>query len=117
MAAKLSMIVLDCPDPWALAPFYEKLTGMRQMAEGATYVAIGTSHDEIGIAFQKVDDYRPPRWPDPEFPQQFHMDFEVDDLDEAESLVLSMGAIALPGRGEHYRVFADPVGHAFCICG
>jgi glyoxalase superfamily protein len=116
MLARLSMIVLDCPDPWALAPFYEKLTGMKQTAEGPTYVCIGSSTGDIGLAFQKVDDYRPPRWPNPAYPQQYHMDFEVDDLDTAEELALSLGATVLPGRGEHYRVFADPVGHPFCLC-
>ena len=48
--ARLSLVVLDCPDPWSLAPFYERLTGMKKTSA--------------------------PR----------------------------------------YQVFADPVGHPFCLC-
>jgi catechol 2,3-dioxygenase-like lactoylglutathione lyase family enzyme len=110
------MMVFDCPDPWALAPFYEALTGMHVLQEGPTYVALGYSFDDVGLALQRVDGYQAPQWPGQEHPQQFHLDLEVDDLDEAEAAVLAIGATALPGRGEHYRVFADPVGHPFCLC-
>ena len=110
---KLSMIVLNCPDPWALAPFYDSPPAC---ARWPTYVALGYSFDDVGLALQRVDDYQAPQWPSQEHPQQFHLDLEVDDLDEAEAAVLAIGATALPGRGEHYRVFADPVGHPFCLC-
>jgi len=32
------------------------------------------------LGFQRVQDYRPPDWPDQHQPQQVHPDFEVDDL-------------------------------------
>ena len=31
-------------------------------------------------------------WPTQDLPQQFHLDFAVDDLDEAEALLLKLGA-------------------------
>ena len=89
---------------------------MKKTQQGPTYVVIGHSL-ESGIGFQKVDDYRPPQWPDPEFPQQSHLDLEVDDLAEAHEQVLALGATLLHDGGPRYQVFADPVGHPFCLCG
>jgi hypothetical protein len=54
--------------------------------------------------------------PDPERPQQLHLDIRVDDVDAAEREVLELGATRLPGQSEDgFRVFADPVGHPFCL--
>ena len=113
--ARLSLVVLDCPDPWSLAPFYERLTGMKKTQEGATYVVIGDSLDN-GIGFQKVENYRRPRWPDPVFPQQSHLDLEVDDLAAAHDQALAIGATLLHDGAPRFQVFADPVGHPFCLC-
>ena len=113
--ARLSLVVVDCPDPWSLAPFYERLTGMKKTQEGPTYVVIGHSLDN-GIGFQKVDNYRRPQWPDPKFPQQSHLDLEVDDLAAAHDQVLAIGATLLHDGAPRYQVFADPVGHPFCLC-
>jgi hypothetical protein len=57
---------------------------------------------------------RPPRWRDPANPAQLHLDVQVADLDAAERAVLEHGATkleAFPG----WRVYADPVGHPFCL--
>lgn len=56
-----------------------------------------------------------PRWPDPERPQQMHLDVRVPDFDEAEAAALRLGAARLDGGGERFRVLADPAGHPFCI--
>ncbi|TWV52736.1 VOC family protein [Streptomyces misionensis] len=75
--------------------------------------------DGFFIGFQRVDDYRPPRWPGQTVPQQLHLCFEVADLDEAEARLLELGA----GKPDHQphdaaraRVLTDPAGHPFCIC-
>jgi hypothetical protein len=70
----------------------------------------------ICLSFQHASDYQPPRWPDPAFPQQFHIDVIVDDIAEAEPKVLALGATRLPGEGSSFRVYADPAGHPFCLC-
>ena len=114
--ARFALVVIDCPDPWALAPFYCELTGMAQLQDGPTFVVIGTSSDRPGIAFQQVAEFRPPQWPDPAFPQQFHLDLTVADLDIAQEQVLALGAELLHDGGPTYRVYADPVGHPFCLC-
>jgi hypothetical protein len=40
----------------------------------------------------------------------------VHDIDQAEPKVLALGARRLPGQGSSFRVYADPVGHPFCLC-
>jgi hypothetical protein len=69
------------------------------------------------LAFQRVEDYRPPQWPDPARPQQFHLDLGVMDLDQSEEEVLGLGARLLDvGDGKRsWRIYADPAGHPFCL--
>ena len=47
----------------------------------------------------------------------FHLDIRVADVDAAEPRVLQLGARRLPGGGGDFRVYADPVGHPFCLVG
>jgi Glyoxalase-like domain len=114
--ARWDLLVIDCPDPWDLAGFYQKLLGMRRLDSDDQWVIIGESEQRPAIAFQRADDYQPPQWPDPDHPQHVRLDVKVDDLDKVEAQLISLGAKSLPGRGERYRVLADPVGHPFCIC-
>jgi catechol 2,3-dioxygenase-like lactoylglutathione lyase family enzyme len=114
---KLTAITLDCPDPRALAAFYQQATGLELVPESDDDFAGLAGDGGLFIGFQRVDDYRAPQWPGQSVPQQFHLDFGVDDLDEAESLLLGLGA-AKPGfqpGGDQWRVFTDPAGHPFCL--
>jgi hypothetical protein len=110
-------LIIDCPDPSALAGFYEKLLGMARVEESPDWVTIGGPGRQPDIAFQKVQDFRPPRWPDPGSPQQLHIDVMVTDLDVAERQILWLGARLLEGSAKSigYRVYADPAGHPFCL--
>jgi catechol 2,3-dioxygenase-like lactoylglutathione lyase family enzyme len=114
MIGRLYSTVIDCPDPEALARFYEELLGLPRQSTDSDWVVIG---DGAGtrIAFQKAPDLREPQWPDPERPQQFHLDVMVDDVEEAEPKALALGAKRLPGEGDDFRVYADPAGHPFCL--
>ncbi|HEY1179075.1 MAG TPA: VOC family protein, partial [Phytomonospora sp.] len=69
------------------------------------------------LTFQRVADHRPPLWRDPARPARMHLDVLVDDLDVAEALALDLGATLLEGSDKPigYRVYADPVGHPFCL--
>lgn len=108
--------MLDCPDPRALAAFYAAVLGMRVNEDSENWVVIGTEPGARQLAFQRVADWIAPDWPDPHHPQQLHLDIRVDDVDAAEREVLALGARRLPGELEgRYRVFADPVGHPFCL--
>ncbi len=46
-----------------------------------------------------------------------HLDVLVDNLDDAQPLVLALGARLLDGSDKPvgYRVYADPVEHPFCL--
>ncbi|MBN9621251.1 MAG: VOC family protein [Actinobacteria bacterium] len=105
-------VVIDCPDPAGLARFYSELLGLPVTYESADWVVVAESDRTSGFAFQLAPDHRPPRWPDPDHPQQMHLDVMADDLDEASRRVVALGARPLPG-GDH--VFADPAGHPFCL--
>jgi hypothetical protein len=71
--------------------------------------------DGKSVLFQQITGYSPPRWPDPAYPQQAHLDILVDDLDTGEARALQLGASRLSGGGKMFRVFADPAGHPFCL--
>lgn len=74
-------------------------------------------HDSLPtLSLQTVENYVAPTWPDGTIPKQMHLDFEVDDLDEGERHVLSIGARKADYQpGETFRVSLDPVGHPFCL--
>ncbi|OKK17456.1 glyoxalase [Streptomyces sp. CB00455] len=122
MIAALQCVVLDCPDPRALADFYRALLGgavNRPDPRWSVDEEWATLHAPSGLvlAFQRVADFRPPRWPDPARPQQFHLDFGVSDPQAAQEQVLAAGATLLdqdPAHGD-WRVYADPAGHPFCL--
>jgi hypothetical protein len=90
MHGRLHHVIVDCPDPGALANFYSTL-----LNEPITYVSddfvVAANETTSGIAFQRVPDHRAPTWPDSTVPQQLHFDVMVED------------------------VFADPAGHPFCL--
>ncbi|HEX3221708.1 MAG TPA: VOC family protein [Nocardioides sp.] len=113
--ARYPSIVLDCPDPLALATFYGALLGWQVEDRGDWAHA----HSDYGqsLGFQQVADYRPPVWPGQDAPQQMHLDVNVDDLDAGEAAVLELGATKHAHQpGTTFRVFLDPAGHPFCLC-
>jgi catechol 2,3-dioxygenase-like lactoylglutathione lyase family enzyme len=115
MIGRLHHVVIDCPDPAALAAFYAELIGLRIVWQADDWVVIAENDTSSGIAFQLAPDLQPPRWPDPDRPQQFHLDVMVDDVGAAEPLVLELGAQRLSGGENGFRVYADPAGHPFCL--
>lgn len=114
---KLCAITLDCSDPLALAAFYQQATGLEPHPKSDVDFAGPHCEDGLFIGFQRVDDYRPPRWPDRTVPQQSHLDFAVDDLGEAETLLLELGASKPDHQPDEdrWRVLTDPAGHPFCL--
>ena len=51
-----------------------------------------------GLAFQLALNHKPPTWPANEVPQQFHLDLDVPDLEEAASYAESLGRDTGRGR-------------------
>jgi hypothetical protein len=43
-----------------------------------------------------------------------HLDIAVADFDRAEQQLVALGATKI-GGGDGWVVFADPVGHPFCL--
>lgn len=118
---KYQLVGIDCPDPLALAGFYSELTGLPVeplgdfAPEDVEWIELDNG-DHPNLAFQKVATYVAPTWPDGPVPQQLHLDFIVDDLDEGERHVLSIGATKHDVQpGTTFRVYLDPVGHPFCL--
>lgn len=109
---RLHHVILDCPEPRALAEFYSALLGRPITYDDGDFAVVSADDRTSGVAFQRAPDHRPPTWPAPGVPQQLHFDVMVDDLAAAREAVLALGATELAG-GDH--VFADPAGHPFCL--
>ncbi|MEU7828408.1 MULTISPECIES: VOC family protein [unclassified Nonomuraea] len=118
--AEFRTTVLDCAHPMELAQFYSRLLGW-PILEGSDeeWAVVTNGGPPARVAFQAVDDYRPPVWPSAEHPQQMHIDVTVSDMDKAEAQVLEIGATKhehQPSDDDSFRVFLDPAGHTFCLC-
>ncbi|MEU6366050.1 VOC family protein [Streptomyces sp. NPDC046931] len=114
--AKLEVVVLDCPDPRALAAFYAEVLG-GTVEDNGDWVDLKVPGGQ-SLAFQAAPGHVPPKWPSIDGSQQFHLDLVVDDLDSAERGVLALGARPLDAedRSRTFRVYSDPAGHPFCLC-
>jgi catechol 2,3-dioxygenase-like lactoylglutathione lyase family enzyme len=112
MIGRRHHVVIDTPDPKALAEFYSELLGLPITYTSDDWVVIAEDDRTSGFAFQLAPDHQRPAWPDPSRPQQFHLDVMVDDLEVAERKVLALGAVQL-ATGDH--VYADTAGHPFCL--
>jgi hypothetical protein len=116
---RLTGVVLECPDPRALAEFYSQITGWQIVNTDPEWYSIGeTAETRPRLSFQLAPGHQPPHWPDPASSMQFHLDFTVDDLDSAEQAAIGLGATKFDEQPDpqSFRVFADPVGHPFCLC-
>lgn len=114
--AAVGAVVLDCPDPVALANFYAALIGGK-VEQQEDWVELNGGAG-APLAFQAAPGFVPPKWPSTAASQQFHLDLTVADLDAAEREVLALGATVLEAddRERTFRVYADPAGHPFCLC-
>ena len=123
--AEYSLTAIDCPDPVALANFYAKITEFEVViahndTDGEPLWVELVDNGKTRIAFQRVQNYVKPTWPEGPIPQQAHLDFDVKDLDIAEAELLAIGAIKSPiqtssNPDTNFRVYFDPAGHPFCL--
>lgn len=99
----IGTVVITCPDERAseLTEFYAALLGEDRRRRPRLH-------------FDEGDEYRAPRWPDPDYPQQMHLDIHVRDLSASHGLVIERGATLLRDSGSR-RTYADPIGHPFCL--
>ncbi len=131
---RICQVVLDTTDPRRSAEFWRALLGL-VYREGHEPPPAGTD-DSAGrdwlnlrrpdgspcLAFQRVLEQPRATWPEPDVPQQLHLDLTVDSLGALEATherALTLGARLLYDRSrdpeEPLRVYADPDGHPFCV--
>lgn len=121
---KSFVVTLDCPNALELAKFYANLLGWRieydeQEPEWVDVVPPDGAPQYFSISCQQIDHYRAPEWPEGEVPQQLHFDFYVDSVDQSAIAAEAAGArrhAYQPSEEGSFVVFADPVGHLFCLC-
>ncbi|MFF6996767.1 VOC family protein [Streptomyces sp. NPDC008313] len=112
------VVVLDCAEPEKLAAFYKELLDAEETEATANRVEIRGA-DGLRVAFRRDVMATPPSWPRPENSLQAHLDFYVDDLDEAERRVVGLGGRPLDTKDAsgpfEERGYADPAGHSFTL--
>jgi hypothetical protein len=112
------VVVLDCAEPEKLAEFYRELLDAKQTDATANRVEV-RSADGMRLAFRRDVNATPPSWPRPENSLQVHLDFVVEDLDEAERKVIGLGGLPLEAKDAagpfEERGYADPAGHSFTL--
>nr|WP_278260008.1 VOC family protein [Nocardioides convexus] len=94
------------------------MTGGEVTGEYPEYGYASASVLGATLNFQTVQDYAAPQWPGQEHPQQFHLDFQVPDLEAATEHAVGLGARVAEEQpeGATWRVLTDPDGHPFCLC-
>jgi hypothetical protein len=113
--ARLFAVTVDCPEPVALARFYQTFAG-GEVIQGSNENFAVLSGGGVRMDFQRVANPAA-GWPGDDVPRRVHLDFYVDDLDAAERYVEEQGATLAdhqPGA-RRFRVWFDPAGHPFCL--
>jgi hypothetical protein len=112
---RVGSVSLDCADHRELATFWADLLG-GEIALVTEEVAV-VKLDHLLLTTLKLETYVRPTWPAGAVPKQEHIDVDVDDLEEAERLAISLGAVRaqMQPDPETYVVLLDPAGHPFCL--
>ena len=105
--------VLDCPNPATLARFYSTILGWEPVRDDGDWVVVH-GPGELRLAFQKAPDFTPVDWPNDGI--KIHLDFVVDEMEQARDFVVDAGATLIDDAHESFWVYRDPVGHIFCLC-
>jgi hypothetical protein len=130
----LRAVVLDATDARAVAEFWRQLLGYvyrpgdeappsgQPDPQGEDWLVLRDRQGEARLAVQRVAELARSTWPEPQVPQQLHLDITVGDVEalaDQRDRASSLGATVLQDRSsdpdEPLYVFADPAGHPFCI--
>lgn len=117
LSSRIGRIVFDCFSPRSLAAFWSELLDMPLRVEDSPVRVVIARQDDSQpmLGFQHAI-VPAPRWPDPKYPQQLHLDVYFADGKAGQQLAESLGAIRLPAIGGSCPVYADPAAHPFCLC-
>ena len=111
-------VVLEAPDPQALADFYAAVLGWPVAQRDEHGAAIQLGEANAYLSFQEAADYVPPTWPAEPGRQlmMMHVDVAVDDLPRAVAAAQELGAtLAGYQPQDNCTVLIDPAGHPFCL--
>lgn len=126
----LVQVVLDTTDVRRLAEFYRQLLGYeyrpgdepRPDEQNVDWLVVRHPSGSPRIAFQLTERLPRSTWPNPDVPQQLHLDLSVSskqELDAQHQRALDLGATLIFDRSddprEPLRVYADLAGHPFCV--
>jgi hypothetical protein len=116
---ELRSVVFDCGDAVTLATFYWNLLGGELSTDDHQWCEVRLASKGCKLAFQQIEDYQPPEWPDG-LPQQMHLDLTVNDMEGVSARAIELGARRIRGpvqeEGSAFTVHLDPAGHPFCLC-
>ena len=108
----LHEIVFDCPNPEALARFWQALLGGEVEVESDDWAVLDGDDEGFFIGFQRVTDPKTGK-------NRVYLDVEVDDLDAAVDEVEQLGARKVGERvddGDNtFQVMLDLGGNEFCL--
>jgi hypothetical protein len=123
--AEFTAVVIDCSDPATLAEVYRKATGWEITYSDQDSASLGNggpvqiaslgNGGPVQIAFQRIERYQAPGWPDAS--KHTHLDLTVTDLESTAKELLAMGAAKpafQPGEGK-WVALTDPEAHPSCL--
>lgn len=111
-------MIFDVADVPRLGAFYQTLTGWRIRNDDPGFTVLQLP-DGRRVSLQPAPEHVPPGWPDPDHPQQMHLDLLVPDHEAAASRAVELGATRLAAteaEGSAWVTLADPAGHPFDLC-
>lgn len=112
---RLGGISVDCADPGQLSTFWAELLGGEIVFVSKDIAVVKLDH--LLLIATRVENYVGPTWPTGSVPKQEHIDLDVEDLEDAESRAMSLGAVRARSQPDPdtYLVLLDPAGHPFCL--
>lgn len=109
-------IGIDCPDPDALAPFWEFALGYRRdEGDGDSFIDLAPADGDGPVVFLQ-------RVPEPKATKnRLHLDLYVAEpepfMEQLEELgATRLGEPVFEGDEWAFQVMHDPVGNEFCVC-
>jgi len=114
-----SVIVFDAADLDAESVFWAAVFNGYVLKDAEWHSVIDES-GEWCLGIQLNPTHVKPEWPNGAQQQQIHLDFHVENFNEAHKFVTGLGATILQesqdlDSAEGFQVYADPAGHPFCI--
>ena len=113
--AKVTTVMFNSENPEVLVNFWGKVLGVEAHPHNASTEHIWllpTPGENFKIGFQRVAKKSSDS-------QEIHIDVAVDDLNETQDLVSSLGGshvkTSRTSSGFEWRILKDPEGNSFCI--